>query len=409
MREVLIIGGGTAGLTAAKVLSQNGVRSTMIDKAPSIGGTVNELACKGLVQCVRCDVCLAVDQLAPVLQDERIRIITDARLDILERDLGIYRVTLEHGPQHIDDGACTRCGKCLEACPAGAISRTVSRSGVLIRMDRELCRNDNCQACVDACAHHAIDLMAEPESEMREVDAVIVGTGFEPFDPALDPRLHYNEHPDVITGMEAERMVRRKGRLSVPSDGRPAKKVAFLQCIGSRDTRLGAQLCSKVCCKYAMKMAQQLIAAAADSEAVIFFMDWRPMERRDDLLAWASSEPRARAVRSRPAEVVDGADGRPALRYASTDDLTISEEQFDLIILSVGMWPSPDNQELADLMGIKLNPHGFFFGEGKAVRSLEAKGIFFAGACTGPKDIEESAMEGAATAAKAVRYIGGLP
>jgi heterodisulfide reductase subunit A len=166
-------------------------------------------------------------------------------------------------------------------------------------------------------------------------------------------------------------------------------------------------LCSKVCCKYALKLGRYLVSQDPRVELAFLFMDWRPYDRQDDLLAWASQDHRVRAIRSRPAEIGFSIGGKPEVRYASPDDGNVITEEFDLVVLSVGMGPSTSNDFLAEAMGIKLNPHGHFFNEGKQARALEAKGLVFAGACTGPKDIEESAMEGVVAAAKVARYLEG--
>jgi heterodisulfide reductase subunit A len=346
-----------------------------------------------------------VDLVAPLLQNDMVTIINDARLDMLERDLGRYRATIEMAPRCIDDRKCVRCGGCLEACPSHSITRYVSHSGIAFRVDKERCQSEvvRCHACLDSCGDDALDLDVEERYELVEADAIIVATGSEPFDPKVDRRLGYGEIGGVITSVEAEQEINRNGDLSSLSSS-PVKKVAFIQCVGSRDPHLGLQLCSKVCCKYAMKLAKQVQARDPTIEISIFFMDWRPTDRQDDLLAWSSVQKNVRAVRSRPAEVrSDG--GRPVVRYSVPGDNEVMDEPFDLVILSVGMAPSPQNKELASVFGARLNPHGFFFGEGKAARSLEERGLFFTGACTGPKDIEEATMDGAVAAAKALRFL----
>jgi heterodisulfide reductase subunit A-like polyferredoxin len=406
LKGVLIIGGGTAGISAASTLSRFGIASTIVEKGPCIGGLANELACKGDRECVRCDVCLAVDSVTSALQDGKIKVITGAKVDLLEREVGRYRATLELHHKDIDDKLCDRCGRCTDACPSNAVLRHATRDGAVYRIDQDRCGHDStdCQGCADACPRSAIDLDGEVETWQVEADAIILATGSTAFDPKLDVRLGYGTVNGVITSLQAEQSVNATGHLPDPL-GLGVGKIAFIQCVGSRDPHLGAQLCSKVCCKYAMKLAKQATMADPKLEVSIFFMDWRPTDRSDDLLAWSRSTEKVKAVRSRPSEIFTGEDGRPTIRFASPGDEAISESAFDLVILSLGLRPNPDNALMADMLGARLNPHGFFFGEGKMVNALEAKGIFFSGACAGPKDIEESAMDGASAALKAARYL----
>jgi heterodisulfide reductase subunit A2 len=410
LAHVLILGGGTTGISAALTLAQLGVRSTIVDRSPCIGGLPNELACKGDRECVRCDVCLSTDKVALAMQNGLISFIKDSKLDMLERDLGRYKATISKQSKAIDDSKCTRCGKCMDACPAAAMIRHESREGVFYRIDPGRCLHETngCTSCADACTSFPIDLDSEEELIEAEADAVLVSIGATPYDPSFESRLGYGDIEGVVTSLDIERGLNRMDKLGKKLVSGSVSKICMVQCVGSRDPRIGSQLCSKVCCKYAMKIAKLIHSRSPSTEITIFFMDWRPTDRKDDLLAWASSEKGVKAVRSRPSEVLEGDDGRPIVRYALPGDLRVEEGTFDLVVLSLGLRPSKDSAEIADMFGAKLNPHGFFFGEGKQVRMFESKGVFFAGTCTGPKDIEESSMDGAIAASKMFRYLEGI-
>ncbi|MCE5297230.1 MAG: NAD-binding protein, partial [Euryarchaeota archaeon] len=163
--HVLILGGGTTGISAALTLARLGVRSTIVDVSPCIGGLPNELACKGDRECVRCDVCLSTDKVAMAMQNELISFVRDSKLDMLERDLGRYKATISMRSRAIDDPKCTLCGKCLDGCPADAIVRCESREGVFYRIDRARCLHESngCTICADACGAFNIDLDSEEE------------------------------------------------------------------------------------------------------------------------------------------------------------------------------------------------------------------------------------------------------
>jgi heterodisulfide reductase subunit A len=233
-----------------------------------------------------------------------------------------------------------------------------------------------------------------------EADAVIIAIGAQPFDPALDPRLGYGVVNGVLTAKDLETRL-KDGRWP---DGKPPSKVAFIQCVGSRTSKEGTQLCSKACCKYAFKLATLIREIAPAAEQTFFFMDWRPCDSADDLLAWAKRQKLLKAVRSRPAEVIQG-DGGPIVRYAEEGDSQVAEESFDIVILSVGMVPASDAPMTASMLGAKLDPQGFFFSEGRQAAGLERRGIFIAGACAGPKEIEETLIEAEVAAAKAAAFL----
>jgi heterodisulfide reductase subunit A len=187
----------------------------------------------------------------------------------------------------------------------------------------------------------------------------------------------------------------------------PPKSIAFIQCVGSRG-RTGTQQCSKVCCKYSMKLAQSLRAGNAGLDLTFFMMDWRRYVAEDSIFDLARSDPKLTVLRSRPAEVVPGESGRPSVRYALADDDTVSEKEFDLVILSIGLMPPASGSDIANSLGVRLSPQGFFISEGNPGRTADAKGLFFCGSCAGPKDIEECVMDGTIAAGKASTYLEGL-
>jgi heterodisulfide reductase subunit A len=346
-------------------------------------------------------VCTVHDRVASAEAEVDIRVLTSARLDVLERHGETYRATVAIAPHLVDNEKCDGCEACLSACPKGAIS--IAKKGSPAVIDAEKCnRQEGCHLCSDACPKEAIDLALDEESEAVEADAVIVAIGAQPFDPTLDPRLGYGVVKGVLTAKDLETRL-KDGRWP---EGKLPSKVAFIQCVGSRTSKEGTQLCSKACCKYAFKLATLIREIAPAAEQTFFFMDWRPCDSADDLLAWTKRQKLVKAVRSRPAEIIQGEDG-PIVRYAKEGDSQVAEEAFDLVILSVGMIPARDAPMTASMLGAKLNPQGFFFSEGRQAAGLEQRGIFIAGACAGPKEIEETFIEAEVAAAKAAAYLEG--
>ena len=410
LRQALIIGAGIAGISAALGLADRGVFVNLVDAEGTIGGRAKELSCKGVDECVRCDVCLAIDKLYEVGASERIRVFPNSTIRSISGEPGNFRVTLERNPGYVSED-CTACGACAEACPVpgGAIGPPGMGIPLTYAIDPNAClwmRGEDCRSCEEACPHGAIDLARGKSTKRLRVGALVVATGFQPFDPSLEPRYSHDLIPGVITSLEAERMLNLDGRLLLP-DGSPPRRVAFIQCVGSRDSWKGVEYCSKVCCKYSMAIALNLRALDPDADITFFYMDWRPYDLRGgDIGEWASRDPRLSIVRSRPAEVLASDSGKPVVRYVGVEE-EIAEDEFDMVILSIGMGPPEGIEDMAEMLGLEMTPQGFLWTSVERPAMTSRPGVFASGCCTGPKDIEESAMEGVAAAGEAASFLEG--
>ena len=402
-----MIGAGPTGIAAALNLAERGIFSTIVERGPGIGGRASELCCKGVIECVRCDVCLSTDKIDDLVQSDHIRVMTNTEVVRISGKPGAFRVTLRRSVQRVMEEACVGCGACAEVCPVeGSAIRPCSESGTprTFQIEEEKCirlSGGDCQKCVDVCPTAAIVFSTESSKRQLAVGAIIVANGYEPFDPAKELRYGYGTCNDVVSSVEIERSISRTGKILVPSTGKTPKRIAIIQCVGSRDDRFGATYCSKVCCKYALKIGQLLKRQDPETEISFFFMDWRPYDLVDDELTdWATEEKNVALIRSRPAEVFDCESGRPVVRFATSDDMRVIEEEFDIVMLSVGILPPRDASSLARLLGLRVSDEGFL--------EERSAGVFPAGCCTGPKDIEESVQDGISTAGRAASFLEGL-
>jgi len=344
MKKVLIIGAGTAGLSAASSLSERGISSVLIERSAILGGMATEFGCKGIRECVRCDACLARDKVNEVKRSELVERIKGANISKLSGKPGDYRITLS--------------GLSLEG------GKRQVRAG-----------------------------------------AIICAFGYEPFDAKLDHRLGYGLVGDVISSVDVERQLKATGRIVVPSTGNNPANVAFIQCVGSRDKRFKQELCSRACCKSAFKMSQFLKKQDPETMITFHYMDWRLNDPRENVRQWASGQNGVELLRSRPAEVFSGEDHRPTIRFAAEGDAQVNEKGYDLIVLSVGIAPSSETSRLAQVLGTEVDRYGFLRTiPGDACVSTRA-GIFLAGCCSGPKDLVESAKDGAVAAHKAFQFL----
>ncbi|MBN2060916.1 MAG: FAD-dependent oxidoreductase, partial [Deltaproteobacteria bacterium] len=262
-----------------------------------------------------------------------------------------------------------------------------------------------CYQCVDACLAGAIDHDMIPKERTIEVGAIVMAPGFTAFDPSKFDAYNYANHPNVITSMEFERILSAsgpfEGHLVRPSDHREPKKIAWLQCVGSRDiNRCDHAYCSAVCCMYAIKEA--VIAKEHSNvplDATIFYMDMRTYGKDfEKYYNRAEQESGVKFVRSRIHSVNPAQDGNLSISYV-TESGEIKEEIFDMVVLSVGLSPNPDIVHLAEKLGVKLNQHQYAETDSFSPVSTNREGIFLCGVFQGPKDIPQSVMEASAAAA----------
>ena len=264
-----------------------------------------------------------------------------------------------------------------------------------------------CYQCVSACLAGAVDHQMQPVQETLSVGAVILAPGFAPFDPSRYETYHYARHPNVVTSLEFERMLSASGpyggHLVRPSDRKLPKKIAWLQCVGSRDINTcDNPYCSSVCCMYANKQA--VIAKEHSEEpldAAVFFMDMRTFGKDFDKYQLRAAEDYdVRFIRSRIHSVFPDEGERLRIVYATEGGSRV-EELFDIVVLSVGLEPSAQAVELARRLGVELNEYGFAKTRNLSPVATNREGIFVCGAFQEPKDIPLSVMEASAAAAAA--------
>ncbi len=268
-----------------------------------------------------------------------------------------------------------------------------------------------CYQCVDACLAKAINHDMQPKRTVVEVGSIILAPGFSPYDPSKHENYAYANHPNVVTALEFERVLSAsgpyQGHLVRPSDHKEPEKIAWLQCIGSRDiNKCDHSYCSAVCCMYAAK--QTVIAkehSSKDLDTAVFYMDMRTYGKDfDRYYMRAEKEKGVRFVRSR-VHTIDPVDGdNLKLRYVNEDGELI-EEIFDMVVLSVGLSPNDQAVKLAETMGVELNAHKFAKTSDLAPVTTNKEGVFVCGVFQGPKDIPQSVMEASAASAAAAKNL----
>lgn len=261
-----------------------------------------------------------------------------------------------------------------------------------------------CYRCVEACKPQAINHALQETYSEIEVGAILLATGFDEFDATRKYELGYSRFADVVTSIEFERLLSASGpcagHAARPSDGKPPRRIAFLQCVGSRDVQCGNGYCSSVCCMYAIKEAVIAKEHDREVEAAIFFMDMRAFGKDfDRYYERARDEYGVRFVRSRVAKVDRLPDGSLDVVYVTEDD-RLRHECFDLVVLSVGLEPSQGTRAMIDKLGLRRTPEGFVHTDEFTPLCTSRAGVFACGAATGPKDIPETVVQASAAAAE---------
>ncbi|MDY6879676.1 MAG: FAD-dependent oxidoreductase, partial [Thermodesulfobacteriota bacterium] len=338
-------------------------------------------------------------------------------MESLEGDPGHFQVVLRNDPRYINPDKCTGCGQCSNVCPVNGINEYDCgldlRAATSIRyaqaiplaytIDRDMCIG--CGICEKACLAEAIQYDDKPRKTELEIGAIVLALGNDVYDPGNLDTLAYKKSPNVITSLEFERILSASGpymgHLMRPYDREEPQKIAWLQCVGSRDTQEGRNsYCSAVCCMYAIKEAViSMEHAHEELSTTIFYMDMRTHGKDfENYYDRARKEHGVRFVRSRVHSIdpLDGGD----LRINYTDESGEQKSEiFNLVVLSVGFEVGQETRELAERFGIDLNKNSFVKTNSFTPMATNREGIYVCGAIQGPKDIPQAVVEASAAAA----------
>ena len=413
---VMVVGGGIGGMQAALDLAESGYYVYLVDSSPAIGGVMAQL--DKTFPTNDCSMCIMSPKLVECGRHLNIRVITHADVEAIEGEAGRFSVTLNRKPRYIRNDRCTGCGECAKHCPVTAIDtyneNLSQRAAIYIQypqaipkvylIDREQCIG--CGLCERVCLAKAVDYGDTQKVEKIEVGSVILATGYEMFDARLRPEFGYGVLPNVVTSIEFERLLSatgpHRGHLLRPSDGTIPERVAFIQCVGSRDSSCGNGYCSSVCCMYATKEAIIAKEHVHFVKPSIFFMDVRAYGKGfDAYYENAKTKYGIRFIRCMVSKIRESLKTKNLLVTYLNDEGKLVEEEFELVVLSVGMVPSQETVEMAKRIGVELEAHGFCKTSTFEPTSTSRKGIYVCGAFQEPKDIPETVAQASAAAAEA--------
>jgi heterodisulfide reductase subunit A len=419
--SILVLGGGIAGITAAIEIADKGYDVYLLDKSPSIGGHMAQLS--KTFPTLDCSACTLAPKMVYVAQHPNVKIITMAQIEAISGSPGNYDVLIKKQPRFVNEENCSGCGECANVCPVRVPSKfeeglTQERAIYLpfkqaipntYAIDKEHCLYLNrgvCKLCEKFCKGNAIAFDQTEETIELNVGAIIVSTGYDQIDPQLYTQYNFGKHPDIVTNLQFERLMIQG--LHKPSNGKVPAKVAFILCVGSRDTEKGQESCCKIGCMNAIKEAILIDKAVANAELWIFYTDIRAHGKGyEEFYAFARHH-NVQFVRGKVAEIVPLTPEKILVRGEDTLLGRSVQEVFDLVVLQSALIPRPETPELARILGIPTGSDGFFLERHHKLRPVDTsrEGIYLCGCAMGPKDIRETTLESMGTASKVATFLG---
>ena len=420
-KKALVVGAGIAGMQAALDIANGGHEVLLLDRLPSIGGHMAQLS--ETFPTLDCAQCTLTPKTVEVGRHPRIHLLTYCELESVSGYVGNFDVKIRRKRSFVDWEKCNGCGLCQEKCPAKTTSSferglgqrkaiyTLSPQAVPNKpvIDEGSCiyfETGKCRACEKLCPVGAIDFEQQETVIEERVGGIVAATGYELYDKALVPEYGAGQYPDVVDGLQFERILSASGptagQVRRPSDGQVPREVVFIQCVGSRDPERGVPYCSKICCMYTAKHATMLKRKVPDAQAYIFYMDIRSGGKGYEEFVQRSIEEHGLLyLRGRVSKLFEE-NGKVVVWGADTLSGKKVEIRADLVVLAMATMPSMDALDVAQKLRIATDPYGFYNEAHPKLRPVESltQGIYLAGSAQGPKDVPETVAQASGAATK---------
>jgi heterodisulfide reductase subunit A2 len=424
--SVLVVGSGIGGMQAALDLANSGLMVHMVNDEPSIGGTMSRL--DKTFPTGDCAMCMISPRMVESSRHPNIKMHTMATVASISGHEGNFRATILQKARYVDPERCTGCGDCEPKCPSkvfNVFNLGLDKRKAIYALFPQAVPNTRaidpahclyltknvCRKCEKVCQANAVNFEDKDKMIDVQIGSIILTPGLKTYQPEIRQEFGYGKLQNVVTSLQFERLLSASGpfsgTVSRPSDGGHPKRLAWIQCVGSRNGHNGNPWCSSVCCMYAAK--QSIIAKEHDSEvqSTIFYMELRAFGKDfDKYIEKAKNDAGVVYKRAMIAEILEDPATKNLLIHSVGDDGRLVKEEFDMVILSIGFEPRKDAAEFSEIFGIATDEYGF--AQTSKLRPVETsrKGIYVAGIYQGPKDIPETVIQGSGAAAEAMALLG---
>ena len=423
--DVLVVGGGIAGIQASLELANTGKKVYLVEKNSTIGGHMAQF--DKTFPTLDCSACILTPKMDAVLQHKNITLMTSCEVSEVKGFVGNFDITIKQKARYVDHEKCNACLACTEKCPGKGISEwdegLVKRKAIYIPfpqavpqkpvIDRESCtffKKGKCRLCEKVCEQKAIDFEQQDTFTTVKVGAVIVATGYDLMDTRELIQYGYGKYPGVYNALEVERLFNSAGPTSgkvTLRDGKEPQAIAIFHCIGSRDKN-NYEHCSRVCCMYSLKFAH-LFKEKTSADVYQFYIDMRAAGKGYEEFYNRIIEEDVKFIRGKGARVAASADEPGRLIVEAEDTITgkFIKLPVDMVVLSPAMTPRSDYKDVARLFNLSTDKNGFFMERHPKLAPLStmSEGIFIAGVCQSPKDIPDTVAQAYGAAAEALTIV----
>ncbi len=429
-KSVLVIGGGIAGIQAALDLADMGIHVDMVEKAPNIGGRMAQL--DKTFPTNDCSICILAPKLSECYRHPNITLYSYSEVQKVEGESGNFSVDILKRARYVKEDECINCGVCAEKCPMRVIDefdRQLRKrraiymyylQGVpaIMTIDKDNClwfTKNACRICEKVCEKEAIDFEQQDQQiKLNNVGSIIVATGYnliEDIDNEVLRNYGYQKYRNVVTALEFERLLSasgpQDGHIKRLSDGEKPKKIAYLQCIGSRNDR-SRQYCSSICCMYTTKEAMIAYEHNNELESYVFYIDMRAGGKGfQSFIQRGENDYSIKYIKSKIAQITVDNKENPIIVYEDLDNGEIKELKVDLAVLATCIIPPEGIEKMSEVLGIELNEYRFVKTPPFDSTETSKGGIFTCGCVHEPMDIPRSVSEASGAAARAAEVIRG--